>query len=127
VGLSVRLKDLAATAPTEIVLFDGDNRLVGRLRFRVCAACRTGRVLDVWTVDGRRRQGLGRHLTRTLLAPHPGYRWSTTLQTREGRAFFQAMADETGVPLPHGGPLCSHLMGAFRRWWRSLPEHWPHR
>jgi GNAT superfamily N-acetyltransferase len=130
VFLSVRLKGLAApaaTAATEIVLFDRDDRLIGRLRFRACPSCRTGRILDIWVGDGRRHQGLGRRLIRTLLARHPGYRWSTTLQTPEGRGFFQQITEETGVALPHGGPLCRHLMGALRRAWRSLLEDGQHR
>ncbi|MEV6960313.1 GNAT family N-acetyltransferase [Streptomyces sp. NPDC051207] len=128
--LPVRLKGLvapAATAATEIVLFDRDDRLVGRLRFRVCPSCRTGRILDIWVGDGRRRQGLGHRLARTLLARHPGHRWSTTPQTREGRAFFRGVTEETGVPLPHDGPLCPHLMGVLRRGWRSVREHGSHR
>ncbi|MDG9715455.1 GNAT family N-acetyltransferase [Streptomyces sp. DH24] len=127
---TLRLKGLAAptaAAPTEIVLLDRGDRLVGRLRFRVCPSCRTGRILDIWIGDRWQRQGLGRELTHSLLARHPGHRWSTTPQTREGRAFFREMTEETGVPLPRGGPLCRHLMGALRRGWRSALEHWPHR
>ena len=106
--------------PTEFVLLDQGGRLVGRLRFRVCHECRTGRILDVWVHDSRQRQGLGRELVHSLLAQCPGYRWSTTLQTRDGRAFFTAMTQETGVALPHHGPLCRHLMGSFRRTWQRL-------
>jgi hypothetical protein len=55
-----------------------------------------------------------------LFAQCRGYRWSTTLQSRPGRAFFTAMTRETAVGLPHSSPLCPHLMGWFRRTWRHL-------
>lgn len=130
VGLSVRLKGLAApaaAAAAEVALLDRGDRPIGRLRFRVCASCRTGRVLDIWTDDGWQHQGLGRQLAHSLLACHPDHRWSTTPQTREGRAFFEKMAEETGVPLPRGGPLCLHLMGPLRRGWRSVLKPRPRR
>ncbi|WP_062700444.1 GNAT family N-acetyltransferase [Streptomyces regalis] len=115
----------SARTPTEIVLFDHDDHLIGRLRFRVCPTCRTGRILEIWVYDAWQRQGLGRELVHSLLARRPGYRWSTTLQTRAGRVFFLAMAQETTVALPHGRPLCRHLMGSIRRTWRGLLDHWP--
>lgn len=70
---------------------------------------------DTW-----QRQGPGRELIHSLLDHHPGYRWTTTLQTRGGRPFFTATAQETAVPLRHSGPLCCHLMGWFRRTWQRL-------
>ncbi|WP_307036100.1 GNAT family N-acetyltransferase [Streptomyces canus] len=115
----------SARTPTGIVLLDPDNHLIGRLRFRACPACRTGRILDIWVCDAWQRQGLGRELVHSLLARRPGYRWSTTLQTRDGRAFFLAMTQETTVALPRDGPLCCHLMGSIRRTWRGLLDHWP--
>ncbi|MFJ4791078.1 GNAT family N-acetyltransferase [Streptomyces sp. NPDC088794] len=113
----------SARTPVEIVLLDPDDHLVGRLRFRACPACRTGRILDIWVCDAWQHQGLGRELVHSLLAYHPGYRWNTTLQTRDGRAFFLAMVQETTIALPHGGPLCCHLTGSFRRTWRTLLGH----
>ncbi|MGW0747630.1 GNAT family N-acetyltransferase [Streptomyces sp. NPDC002817] len=113
----------SSDTPTEFVLLDQGGRLVGRLRFRVCQKCRTGRILDVWIQDSRQRQGLGRELIHSLLAQCPGYRWSTTLQTRDGRAFFSVMAQETTVALPHSGPLCRHLMG----WLQRTRQHLLHR
>ncbi|MER5215433.1 N-acetyltransferase [Streptomyces sp. NPDC002838] len=97
----------------EIVLHDHREHVVGRVRFRVCTACRTGRIHDVWIND--ERQGLGREALHSLLALHPGHQWSTTLQSRQGRAFFTAMARETSTDFPADGPLCSHLRGRFRQ------------
>lgn len=110
----------ASGGPTELVLLDPCNRVIGRLRFRACQTCRTGRILDIWICDTWQRQGMGQELVCSLVAHRPGYRWSTTLQSGAGRAFFLAMTRETAVALPQGGPMCSHLMGWFRRTWRRL-------
>lgn len=129
-GPSVWLNGLAAPPagnPTEIVLLDRDDHLVGRLRFRACQTCRTGRILDIWVRDSWQHQGLGRELVRSLLTHRAGFRWNTTSQTRDGRAFFLAMTHETTVALPHGGPLCTHLMGSIRRTWQGLLDHWSSR
>ncbi|MGW3413124.1 GNAT family N-acetyltransferase [Streptomyces sp. NPDC000888] len=119
-GLAAR----PARTPTEIVLVDRDDHLIGRLRFRACQTCRAGRILDIWVCDSWRHQGLGRELVRSLLTHRPGYRWTTTLQTRDGRAFFLAMAQESTVILPHGSPLCCHLMGSIRRTRQGLLDRW---
>ncbi|WP_338894628.1 GNAT family N-acetyltransferase [Streptomyces sp. TG1A-60] len=124
-GQSPRLSFVAPTAPsgpTELVLLDPCGEVIGRLRFRACVTCRTGRILDLWVGDAWQRQGLGRDLVRFLFAHRPGHRWSTTLQSRPGRAFFTAMTRETTVSLLPGGPLCPHLMGWFRRTLRRLPH-----
>lgn len=105
---------------TEIVLLDAQNAVIGRVRFRVCNECRTGRILDVWVLDTWQRQGLGRELVHSLLAYRPGLRWSTTRQTPQGQPFFSAMTKETAVPFPPGGALCVHLAGRFTRAWRRL-------
>ncbi|MGW0758393.1 GNAT family N-acetyltransferase [Streptomyces sp. NPDC002814] len=126
VGPSARSNepDAAARAATEIVLLNNDGRVIGRLRFRACTRCRTGRILDIWVCDTWQRQGLGRELVDSLLALRPGSRWSTTLQSRDGRAFFLAMTQETSVALAHDNPLCCHLMGSLRRWWQRVLNRW---
>ena len=122
-GQSVRLSYIAAvtpSSPTELVLLGSCGRVIGRLRFRTCRTCRTGRILDIWICDAWQRQGMGRELVCSLLAQRRGYRWNTTLQSHPGRAFFTALMRETTVSLHHGSPLCPHLMGWFRRAWRRL-------
>lgn len=122
-GQPVRLTYVSAAAPggtAEFILRGPCGRVIGRLRFRACRACRTGRILDLWVCDTWQRQGLGRGLVCSLFAHCRGYRWNTTLQSRPGRAFFAAMTRETTLSLSHGGPLCPHLMGWFRRTWRRL-------
>ncbi|OMI35452.1 GNAT family N-acetyltransferase [Streptomyces sparsogenes] len=113
-----------ARTTAEIVLLDRRKTVIGRLRFRVCRACRTGRILEIWVLDTWQRQGLGRDLIHSLLVHLPGLRWSTTPQTRLGRAFFIAMAEETSVPFPPLGPLCTHLEGRFTRVWRGVMSRW---
>ncbi|WP_399185507.1 GNAT family N-acetyltransferase [Streptomyces sp. TLI_185] len=106
------------------MLLDARKAVIGRLRFRTCNDCRTGRILSVWVHDTWQRQGLGRELVNALLARRPGFRWSTTGQTPLGRSFFSAMAEETSVSFPQSGALCTHLAGRFTRAWRRLVSRW---
>ncbi|WP_406132152.1 GNAT family N-acetyltransferase [Streptomyces sp. NBC_00989] len=99
---------------------DGEQKVVGRLRFRVCSPCRTGQILDIWVSEARQRQGLGREALCCLLTRCPNYRWTTTTQSRPGRAFLLAMTQETTTDLPPGGPLCSHLRGWPSRLWHHM-------
>ncbi|MFE7860146.1 GNAT family N-acetyltransferase [Streptomyces sp. NPDC057403] len=103
---------------TEMVFVDRNGTTIGRLRFRVCCACHAGRVLDIWVHDEWQRHGLGRELVQSLLLRFPGLSWNTTLQTRQGQLFFTAMAEDTSVPFPRGGPLCPHVAGRFTHAWR---------
>ncbi|MCX4854934.1 GNAT family N-acetyltransferase [Streptomyces canus] len=114
----------APDTPTEIVLLDPGERVIGRLRFRTCQICRTGQIAHIWVCDVWQRQGLGRELLHSLLACRPGYRWTTTTQTSNGRAFFFAMAEETTMAWPQGAPLCRHLLGPLRQIWKDLSAHW---
>ncbi|MFD3475458.1 GNAT family N-acetyltransferase [Streptomyces sp. NPDC058695] len=97
----------------EVLLHDEGGALVGQVRFRLCAPCRTGRLLGIWILESRRQEGLGRRAVRVALAQGHGYRWNTTLQTRPGRGFFLAVTAHEGVPLGRGRPLCPHLLGPF--------------
>ncbi|MEU1573431.1 GNAT family N-acetyltransferase [Streptomyces collinus] len=115
-----RVATVAPNGPVEFVLTGSCGRVIGRLRFRTCQKCRTGRILDLWICEAWQRQGLGRELVCLLMAHCRGYRWNTTLQSHPGRAFFTAMTQETSVSLRHGSPLCPHLMGRLRRTWRRL-------
>ncbi|MEU8483934.1 GNAT family N-acetyltransferase [Streptomyces sp. NPDC048641] len=104
----------------EVLLHDERGTLVGQVRFRLCAPCRTGRLLGIWILESRRQEGLGRRAVRVALAQGHGYRWNTTLQTRPGRGFFLAVTAHDGVPLPRGRPLCPHLMGPLGKALRRL-------
>ncbi len=121
-GRSLRLNrvTVAPSSPAELVLTGPCGSVIGRLRFRVCRTCRAGRIMSLWICDTWQRQGLGRELVYFLLAQHRGYRWNTTPQSRLGRAFFAAVAQESAVSLRRGSPLCPHLMGWCRWTWRRL-------
>ncbi|QOV33978.1 N-acetyltransferase [Streptomyces ferrugineus] len=110
--------------PAEIVLLEPGRREVGRLRYRVCTACRTGRVLDIGIDESWQGQGLGREALHILLTLHPHHRWTTTTQSRQGRYFFRAMAREVSTGFPSGPPLCSHLRGPLRRHTHRLCGRW---
>ncbi|WP_151483951.1 GNAT family N-acetyltransferase [Streptomyces albicerus] len=66
---SVRLNSVASSVvpgtPAEIVLLDRCDSVIGRLRFRACQKCRTGRILNIWIRDTWQRQGLGRELLQS--------------------------------------------------------------
>ncbi|RVU28744.1 hypothetical protein EOT10_02430 [Streptomyces antnestii] len=119
----MRLTSVPPRAPGgagEVLLHDERGALVGQVRFRLCARCRTGRLLGIWILESRRQEGLGRRALRVTLAHGPGYRWNTTLQSRPGRGFFRAVAAHGAVPLSHGRPLCPHLLGGLGRVLRRL-------
>jgi N-acetylglutamate synthase-like GNAT family acetyltransferase len=54
-----------AGALAEIVVRDRCDSVIGRLRFRACQKCRTGRILNIWIRDTWQRQGLGRELLQS--------------------------------------------------------------
>lgn len=101
--------------PIEIVLFDHRKDEIGWLRFRACRACRTGRIMGIWISEDQRRQGLGSAAVHSLLALHPGWQWTTSAKSREGRAFFSTVEEDTATDFPTAGPLCPHLRGGVRR------------
>ena len=104
----------------EVVLSDAAGAVIGQLSFRFCLQCRTGRIQNIWINEVYQRQSLGRQAVQTLLAAVPGCQWSTTVRSRAGHAFFQAMDRETEVSFPPRGPLCPHVAGSWRRWGRRL-------
>jgi GNAT superfamily N-acetyltransferase len=111
VRLGGRDTDQGRAATEELHALDLRDSVVARLRVRVCARCRTGRILDIWVERAWQRQGVGRELVEALLLAHPGHRWTTTRQTVVGRVFFTAMHEETDVPFPPGLAPCPRLGG----------------
>ncbi|MEV0445792.1 GNAT family N-acetyltransferase [Streptomyces spectabilis] len=107
-------------APAAVALHLERGLLIGQVDFRLCHACRTGRVQRIWVNETWQRQGLGRQALHSALAQAPDYRWTTTLQSRQGRAFFRAMATETGADLTSRTPPCPHLMSRYGRLWRRV-------
>ncbi|WP_051854630.1 GNAT family N-acetyltransferase [Streptomyces sp. NRRL B-1347] len=120
---AIRLTALAPAtphAPSAIALHLERGPLVGQVDFRLCHTCRTGRIQRIWINETWQRQGLGRQALHSALAQGPDYRWNTTMQSRQGRAFFRAMAAETGAELSSRTPPCPHLMGRYDRLWRRV-------
>lgn len=93
-----------------IQALDADGHSVGRLDFQVCRPCGRGHITNI-AVE-RQGEGIGREVVHLALASYPDayeYGWSTSRQSRQGRAFFLAMAEETGVAfLPRAG-RCTHM------------------
>ncbi|MFC9496912.1 GNAT family N-acetyltransferase [Streptomyces sp. NPDC056982] len=92
-----------------LTMLDLCDRPVGGLEFQVCHPCRRGYIVNIAVASHWQGQGLARHAVHTVLAPCPGYAWSTSRQSAEGRRFFAAMADETEVAFPSGGVRCPHM------------------
>ncbi|MFH8368320.1 GNAT family N-acetyltransferase [Streptomyces sp. NPDC018031] len=94
-----------------IVVIDHKDRVVGRLDYRICRECRIGYVEQIEVAPHCQRQGLGRGAVHEALAHGPEYHWTTSRQSADGRSFFAAMADETGLAFTGQGAVCPHLRG----------------
>lgn len=92
-----------------ITLLDDKGRDVGRLDYQVCHECRTGYIGQIAVAGHRQRQGMGRDALHEALAHGPGYRWVTSRQSHDGRLFFTAMAEETGLTFEGDGDVCPHI------------------
>ncbi|KUJ67388.1 hypothetical protein ACZ90_28305 [Streptomyces albus subsp. albus] len=93
-----------------ITLLDAKGHDVGRLDYQICHECRTGYIVQIAVAGHHQRQGLGRDAVHEALAHGPGYRWVTSRQSRDGRLFFTAMAEETGLPFSPDGEACPHIV-----------------
>ncbi|MEV0600461.1 GNAT family N-acetyltransferase [Streptomyces sp. NPDC050315] len=92
---------------------EGAGRVVGRLDYQVCHACRRGYVRNIAVAERWRGRGLAREALHRALAPALDYRWYTSRQTADGRRFFAAMAEETALAFPapflRRGARCPHM------------------
>ncbi|MEV5982539.1 GNAT family N-acetyltransferase [Streptomyces sp. NPDC052114] len=110
---AVHFACVAETPPAghrAVLILDSADRAVGRLAYQVCHDCRLGHIGDIAVAAHWQGQGLARHALHTVLAPCPGYTWSTSRQSAQGRRFFAAMAEETDVPFPPSGVRCPHMV-----------------
>ncbi|MFH8612896.1 GNAT family N-acetyltransferase [Streptomyces sp. NPDC018029] len=92
-----------------VTMLDPDDRHVGSLEYQICHPCRLGHIGNIAVAAHWQGQGLGRHAVHTALTAGPEYSWSTSRQSSEGRRFFAAMEDETGVAFPPKGERCPHM------------------
>lgn len=96
-----------------VVMQEAAGRVVGRLDYQLCHACRRGYVRNIAVAERWRGRGLAREALHRALAPALDYRWYTSRQTADGRRFFAAMAEETGLAFPapflRRGARCPHM------------------
>lgn len=117
-GRAVRLERVPAVRAAgrqSLRLLDSEGREAGRLTFQVCHACRLGHIETVEVAPRWQGQGLARDAVHAALALGPGYRWNTTRQSADGRAFFTAMRDEIDVAFPPTATRCRHMVRAAPR------------
>ncbi|MGW7074853.1 GNAT family N-acetyltransferase [Streptomyces sp. NPDC054866] len=92
-----------------ITLLDGDGRNIGHLAFRMCHPCGTAHVDTIAIAGPWQRMGLGREALHRATDPWPGYAWTTSRQSSDGRKFFAAMTEETGMDFVPGAAGCPHI------------------
>ncbi|MCL6280911.1 GNAT family N-acetyltransferase [Streptomyces albidoflavus] len=95
--------------PRELLILDAADREIGRIEFRLCRACGTGHVDSVTVAPSWQGQGLAREALHRILPDDLALTWTTSRQTGQGRAFFAAVTEETGIDFPAGRPGCVHL------------------
>ncbi|MFC8132324.1 N-acetyltransferase [Streptomyces sp. NPDC057302] len=95
-----------------ITLLDGKGRDIGHVDYQVCHACGAGHVNTITVAGPWQGMGLGREALHRATDPWSAYAWSTSRQSADGRKFFAAMADETGVDFVPGAAGCPHITAA---------------
>ncbi|NBE53272.1 GNAT family N-acetyltransferase [Streptomyces boluensis] len=98
-----------AAGPRVLVFLDADDRTVGQLDHQVCGVCSAAFVRNIAVASHWQGRGVGREALTLLLDLAPGHRWSTSRQSTEGRGFFAALAEETGVDFVERGGRCPHM------------------
>lgn len=102
----------AATWPAgfqDIRVYERDGISDARLVWKVCHECKRGVISKISLSPEVQRQGLGTLLIDRALMDGPGYRWTTSNQSPDGRAFFQAMSARTGAEFTAGARTCEHI------------------
>lgn len=80
-----------------------------RLVWKVCHECRRGVIAKISLTPDVQRRGLGRLLIERALLDGPDYRWTTSAQSPDGKAFFQAMSARTGAEFKELARTCQHI------------------
>ncbi|MFD3373744.1 MULTISPECIES: N-acetyltransferase [unclassified Streptomyces] len=91
-------------------ILDGGRRQIGLLDYQVCHPCRLGYIDCITVAGGWQGQGLAREAVHTALASCPGYIWSTSRQSSQGRAFFSALREESDIAFPAIAERCPHMV-----------------
>lgn len=103
----------AATRPAgfqDVRVYGRDGISEARLVWKVCHECNRGVISKISLSPEVQRQGLGTLLINRALLDGPGYRWTTSSQSPDGRAFFQTMSARTGAEFTAGARTCEHIL-----------------
>lgn len=93
----------------DLRVYSRDGISDARLVWKVCQQCERGVISKISLSPEVQRQGLGTRLIDRALLDGPGYRWTTSSQSPEGRAFFRAMTARTGAEFMAGARTCEHI------------------
>lgn len=103
----------ATTRPAgfqDIRVYGRDGISDARLVWKVCHECKRGVISKISLSPEVQRQGLGTLLIDRALMEGPGYRWTTSSQSPDGRAFFRALSARTGAQFNSGARTCEHIL-----------------
>ncbi|MEU5951656.1 N-acetyltransferase [Streptomyces sp. NPDC047525] len=92
-----------------ITLLDGRGRDIGHLDYQVCHPCGAAHVNTIAIAGPWQGVGLGREVLHRATYSWSAYAWTTSRQSADGRKFFAAMAEETGVDFVPGAGGCPHI------------------
>ncbi|MEV6751255.1 N-acetyltransferase [Streptomyces sp. NPDC051214] len=97
-----------------VTLLDSGGREIGHLVHQVCHLCAAAHVDTIAVAGPWQGLGLGREALHRATDPWPGYAWTTSRQSADGRKFFAAMAEETGMDFVPGAAGCPHISARAR-------------
>ncbi|MFM9370006.1 GNAT family N-acetyltransferase [Streptomyces sp. Da 82-17] len=95
--------------PRFLTFFDAEERPVGQLDHQVCAECSAVYVASIAVATHWQGRGVGREALTLVADLAPGYSWATSRQSAQGRGFFAALAEETGIDFVERGKRCPHM------------------
>ncbi|MFZ3573904.1 hypothetical protein ACOKM5_43040 [Streptomyces sp. BH097] len=99
----------------EIQVCAPDGYDFARLVWQACEQCRLGLILKIRVTGPWQRHGYGSRMVCLALLGCDGYRWTTTPQFEDGRSFFPALTETTGVAFSPHSELCEHMKLRERR------------
>ncbi|MFG2653474.1 N-acetyltransferase [Streptomyces sp. NPDC048436] len=109
-AVTYRFAPAAVAAGHQVItVLDGKGRDIGHLDYQVCHPCGAAHINTIAIAGPWQGLGLGREALHRAADPWPTYAWTTSRQSSEGRKFFAAMAEETGVDFVPGAVGCSHI------------------
>jgi hypothetical protein len=103
--------DATPASHQNIRVYDRQGLDWARLVWKVCHSCQSGVISKISLSPDVQRQGLGALLISRALLDGPAYHWTTSPQSPDGKAFFEAMSDRTGAAFASGASTCEHICG----------------